>query len=202
MARNYVSSVRAATARATRARILAAAAESLRQRPTTEFSMEAVAKAAGVTRLTIYHQFGTRSGLLEALFDGLAEAGGLTRIAEAMTAREPRRGLDMLVGIFCDFWASDPAIERLHAAMGADTELAQALALRNERRREAVRTLVGRLPGAAQAPDRAAEAVDLIFVLLSYPVFSQLSHARGAAGACALLRQACSDALAPLVAGH
>ena len=36
------------------------------------FSMEAVARQAFVARMTVYHQFGSKIGLLEALCDSLA----------------------------------------------------------------------------------------------------------------------------------
>jgi len=37
-----------------------------------------------VTRLTVYNQFGSRRGLLEAVFDNIARQGGLHEIADAM----------------------------------------------------------------------------------------------------------------------
>src|ERR1700694_2848655 len=82
--RLYVSSVRAAAANEKRNRVLRAAADLLRERSSTiSFSLDAVAKAAGVTRLTVYNQFGSRRGLLEAVFDQRARRGGVGRIAAA-----------------------------------------------------------------------------------------------------------------------
>ena len=46
-----------------RERVIEAAARSLREDASiASFSLDAVAKAAGVTRLTVYHQFGSRRG--------------------------------------------------------------------------------------------------------------------------------------------
>ena len=54
----------------TRGRIVAAARELLRAGDdVARFSMEAVARAAGVSRMTVYYQFGSRVGLLEAVCD-------------------------------------------------------------------------------------------------------------------------------------
>src|SRR5882757_2955697 len=134
--RPYTSSVRAAAAAAKRDRVIDAAARSLREDASiASFSLEAVAKAAGVTRLTVYKQFGSRRGLLEAVFDKLANEGGLGRIAEAMSLADPREGLNRLIEIFCAFWSGDEGIGRLHDATVTDSEFAQALAARNERRR-------------------------------------------------------------------
>ena len=75
--RRYVSSVRTAAAAEKRDRVIEAAARSLREDASiASFSLDAVAKAAGVTRLTVYHQFGSRRGLLEAVFDDIAQRPG------------------------------------------------------------------------------------------------------------------------------
>src|SRR5579859_2519383 len=134
--RPYVSPIRDAVAAKKRERVIAAAGRLLAESPDAgPFSLEAVAKAAGVTRLTVYNQFGSRRGLLEAVFAEIARQGGLTRIAEAMAGADARVALDRLVEIFCDFWRRDPAVGRLHEAMAIDPEFAQALVERNERRR-------------------------------------------------------------------
>src|SRR3981081_4830837 len=115
--RRYVSSVRTAEAAAKRDRVIAAAARSLRENASiATFSLDAVAKIAGVTRLTVYHQFGSRRGLLEAVFDEIARQGGLTQIADAMAISNPRAALDRLVEIFCAFWNPDPAGGRVDEA--------------------------------------------------------------------------------------
>src|SRR6202011_346514 len=88
---SYVSSVRTAAAAAKRDRVIEAAARSLREDASiASFSLDAVAKAAGVTRLTVYHQFGSRRGLLEAVFDEIARQGGLAEISDAMAISDPR----------------------------------------------------------------------------------------------------------------
>src|SRR3979409_573775 len=134
--RPYMSSVRTAAAAEKRARVIEAAARSLREDVSiSSFSLDAVAKAAGVTRLTVYHQFGSRRGLLEAVFEDIPRQGGLTAIADAMAMPDPHAALDRLVEIFCAFWSRDPAVGRLHEAMGTDPEFAPALIERKESRR-------------------------------------------------------------------
>ena len=75
--RLYVSSVREAAAAEKRDRVVEAATRLLRVNVSVaSFSLDSVAKAAGVTRLTVYNQFGSRRGLLEAVFDEIARQGG------------------------------------------------------------------------------------------------------------------------------
>src|SRR5881296_3618698 len=99
--RSYVSSVRAAAAAETRTQVLEAAAELLREAHFASFTLDSVARAAGVTRLTVYNQFGSRRGLLEAVFDDIARQGGLHEIADAMAMPAPLLALDRVVEIFC-----------------------------------------------------------------------------------------------------
>jgi len=194
--RAYVSSVRSEAAAEKRDRVIEAAAKLLREDASiARFSLDTVAKAAGVTRLTVYNQFGSRRGLLEAVFDDIARQGGLHEIADAMAMPDPLPALDRVVEIFCGFWARDAAIGRLHEAMATDPEFAEALLERNERRRKLVRMLVGRI--AAKAASRRAReaAVDMIFALTSYPMFAMLGPDRSAAEVRDLVRSACRSAL-------
>jgi AcrR family transcriptional regulator len=74
----------------------------------SQFSLEAVARRAKVTRLTLYNQFGSRRGLLEAVFDERARLGGLSRIVAAMAMPDAREALDRIIANFCDFWIPTP----------------------------------------------------------------------------------------------
>lgn len=194
--RNYVSSVRASAAAETRERIIAAGAKLLRKDASiANFSLEVVAKAAGVTRLTVYNQFGSRRGLLEAVFDDIAREGGLFELAEVMTMADPRAALDRVVAIFCTFWSHDPAIGGLNQAAAADPEFGGSLVERNERRRELLTVLVSRIVGKPAAKHAVRDAVDLIFILTSYPSFAALSPQRSPEEVCRLLQAACHAAV-------
>ena len=120
--RSYVSHARAVAAAETRDKVTRAAIAFLRERGVARFSLDAVAKSAGVARLTVYNQFGSRRGLLEAVFDEIASAGSLSRIPDAMAMDDPMRALDAIVDVFCDFWSGNDAIGELHDAGGLDPE--------------------------------------------------------------------------------
>ena len=193
--RKYESPQRDAAAAETRARLIEAAGRLLSERGGKSASLDAVAKAAGATRLTVYNQFGSRRGLLEAVFDERARGGGLTRIPELMANPDPRAVLHGLIEIFCGFWAFDPAIARLQEEAWLDPEFAQAIAERNERRRKTFRTVVERLTtGLEPSATDLDDATDLLFTLTSQPSFKSLSHHRDQAEVCALIQKA-ADAL-------
>jgi AcrR family transcriptional regulator len=178
---------------------VAAAVDLLRGDAGNGFSLDATAKAAGVTRLTVYNQFGSRRALLEAVFDDRAARGGLHRMADAMADPDPHAALARLIAIFCDFWTFDrDALVRLHSVGALDPEFEQGLRLRNERRRRALTVLVGRL--VERKAVRRAAAVDLtdvLFTLTSFAVFAELtSDTRPATAACQLLTALSTDAIA------
>ncbi|RXG87817.1 TetR/AcrR family transcriptional regulator [Bradyrhizobium zhanjiangense] len=198
--RNYVSSARASAAAETRERIIAAGARLLRKDASiANFSLDVVAKAAGVTRLTVYNQFGSRRGLLEAVFDDIASRGGLFELTEVMAMADPRAALDRVVEIFCTFWGHDAAVGGLNQAIATDPEFGEALVARNERRRELLAALLSRIVGKHAAKRAVRDSVDLIFVLTSYPTFAALRSQRSTEEVCRLLQAACRavvDALA------
>lgn len=197
--RAYKSPLRDAAASATRDRIVAAAAAILGAADgIRKFSLEAVAKKAGVTRLTVYNQFGSRRALLEAVFDERAARGGLFRIVEAMQNPDPQAALLHIIGIFCDFWNSDPGTMRLlHAAGASDAEFAESVNERNERRRNVLAAVVRRLAaGRAQPPRALGNLVDVLFALTSFAFFSQLKTGkRTAAAAGRIIEQMAMDAV-------
>lgn len=194
--RNYVSPARASAAAETRERIIAAGARLLRKDASiANFSLDVVAKAAGVTRLTVYNQFGSRRGLLEAVFDDIAREGGLFELAEVMSMADPRAALDRVVAIFCTFWSHDPAIGGLNQAVATDPEFGASLVERNERRRELLTALVSRIVEKPAAKHAVRDAVDMIFVLTSYPTFAALSPQRSTEEVCRLLQTACRAAV-------
>jgi AcrR family transcriptional regulator len=140
-------------------------------------SLDAVAKTAGVTRLTIYNQFGSRRGLLEAVFDERARQGGLTAIPLAMALPEPKAAVLRIAEIFCAFWASDASgLSRVWAATIGDPELAEGINARNERRRAIFRTLVNRMVQRGEVQKaRATDLTDLLHALTSLPFYLGLS---------------------------
>jgi hypothetical protein len=116
-----------------------------------------------------------------------------------MAMTDPHAALERLVEIFCAFWSRDSAVGRLHDAMATDPEFAAALVERNERRRKAVGTLVGRMAGKVTSRRSRQDAIDLIFALTSYAMFAMLSKSRSAGEVRALVKSACRGVLQSLL---
>jgi AcrR family transcriptional regulator len=178
--RPYRSKLRTEAAGETRARIVAAAAELLGATPYAPFSLESVARKAGVTRLTVYNQFGGRRALLEAVFDQTASTAGLDRLGEAMAMPDPHRSLALVVERFCAFWASGRhALLRLYAARAVDPDLDEALTERNERRRRLLGVIVDRLVQRGDVkPQSVPDLVDTLHVITGLHVFADLGKGR------------------------
>jgi AcrR family transcriptional regulator len=119
----------------TRVRILEAARRLLANESNTDLSMEAIAREADVSRLTIYYQFRSRAGLLEALYDHLAERGKMQRMIEVFRESDASIALGKMVRTFVGFGASNPAVMRRLRPMAAlDPEIGREIKARDARR--------------------------------------------------------------------
>jgi AcrR family transcriptional regulator len=155
------------------ARSLLAEADSYRS-----FTVEAVAKQANVAKATVYYQFGSKTGLLEALCDALAAAGGMSGMPAAFTDPDPAAGLRTLVGVFAGFWAEDRSVmRRLRALAALDPEVGAVIASRDQRRRSALEAIVGRLlddPEPSRSPGRE-QLVRTLWMLTGFETFDTLA---------------------------
>src|SRR5688572_28831803 len=139
---------RLASAERTRARIVRAARALLSAaRGMEAFTIESVARKAGVSRMTVYHQFGSKTGLIEAVFDSLAIVRvGVPRLVAALGLDDPGETLAAFVGVFAEVWQADRAvIRRLQGLAALDPEFARVWRTREERRREGLRAIVARI---------------------------------------------------------
>lgn len=158
-----------------RRRILDAARELLRTATSyPEFTIDAVARRADVARATVYYQFGSKTGLLEAVCDDLAEAGGMANLARVFTNPAPDAAIHGFVTAFAGFWAADRIVmRRLRALAALEPDVGAVIAARDQRRREGLTVLVSRLPGSSAAP--AGPTVQMLYTLTSFETFDTLA---------------------------
>ena len=176
--RAYTPVERQRSVEAGRDRILAAARDLLADDDAEGFSIDAVARRAGVARMTVYNQFDSKAGLLEALFDSLAATGPFGQLADIFKQDDPLVALDEYVAIFGRFWTLHRrAHRRLRAAAMHDEELAAAIEARNERRRKGIAELLRRLGDRAHPVVPRAEVVHVIHVLLGFDTFNEIAGA-------------------------
>lgn len=178
--RPYRLGRRQAATEQTRAKILEAAGRLLTG-PAGSFTLDAVAKEADVARMTVYYQFQSKAGLLEALLDSLAIVQGREQIIAAMRQPDALAALDGLIAAFVGFWSQDRAVyRRLQALSELDAELDAVVTARYDRMLRASRTIAERA-GVADlevvAPRLAA--------LLGFPFFDAVAGEAPDAGAIA-----------------
>lgn len=188
--RSYSSPAREAAAEETRARVIVAARVVLGAGANgPPFSLDGVAREAGVTRLTVYNQFESKRGLMEAVFDDIARRGGLMELPSVFA--EPDAGVAMrrFVSVFCRFWAvHGKVMPKFQAVIRLDDEMAASLRKRTERRRHALTALVARLlPDGGKA---GADLVDVLFALTGFEMYESLSVRNRGAKAIEELMQA------------
>jgi AcrR family transcriptional regulator len=147
--RTYVMTARAAKAEATKARIRASAMQVYLREPIDEFTLEAVAGAAGTTVQTILRIFGNKDELIYAALDEMAAGGVFLRPA-------PPGDIKAAVSTFFDIYESvgDLVMERLGEERRRPA-LKPTLDQGRENHRDGVKTVFApqleKLHGAARA---------------------------------------------------
>ena len=144
----------------------------------TDFTVDAVAKKADVARATVYYQFESKTGLLEAICDSMAVDGRLFELEAAFRQPDPHQGLREFVEGFTRFWAVDRlAMRRLRALSALDPEVGSVIRERDQRRRRGLEVLIGRIFSSGGGP-RPADMEDLLTVahtLTSFETFDSLA---------------------------
>jgi AcrR family transcriptional regulator len=158
-----------------RRRILDAARELLRTATAYPgFTADAVARRADVARATVYYQFGSKTGLLEAVCDDLAEAGGMADLVRVFTNSAPEPAIHDFITAFAGFWAADRIVmRRLRALAALDPDVGAVIAARDQRRRQGLTVLVSRLPASAGAT--AEQTAQMLYALTSFETFDTLA---------------------------
>lgn len=146
----------------TRTAILSAARELVAEHGPAS-SMGKVAERAGVSRITVYNQFGSKERLLDALASGIVPASGVTPVAGSSS--DPRDELRLRIARACTVWSADPSLYRRldpHRRWNGEEPdhrvLAEGLAMHDQLR-----------PGCS-----VKEAADVIGILTSFAAFDRL----------------------------
>lgn len=176
-----------------RAAILRAARAQLEANGYRQFTMAGLATESGVTRQTIHNLFGTKTSVLEAVFDLIALDSGMERMREVMMLPPGDAQLVRFVGIFCSFWKRNRALlRRVHGIAAIDPEFGAVIEARNRRRLRAAARIVERL-GGEDVEQRAV----MLAAITSFEFFDMLaqscrSEAEAEAMALRLARSAAS----------
>jgi AcrR family transcriptional regulator len=142
----------------------------------SEFTVDAAARRAGVARATVYYQFNSKVGLLQAVCDALATGGHLGDIGAAFSQPDPMESVRIVIRVFARFWDFDrTAMRRLRSLAQLEPEVGALIEERDNRRRGIVEVFVDRLvtqPGSSQAN----RLVRVLTTLTSFETFDALAR--------------------------
>ncbi len=148
--------------------------------------------------MTVYYQFTSKRGLIDALFDDIAARGVARPLRAAFDRTEPLEAFEGFVNAFCGLWAAERVIvRRLRALALLDPLVGQGVQARDERRRRGAHTITGRLSRAVGPLGLSAdEATDLLYTVTSFEVYDALATpARGPREVASLIRKLAMRAL-------
>ena len=172
-----MSPTRRESVNATRSRILAAASQLMREHGPHGFSMDVLAKEAGVARATVYEHFRSKHALLDQLAS--ATSRSLTLDNEPGHVGNPLTALRDMLGAVCRHWTDHDETIRELRTLAAVTGAEPPCDGYEERH---LRSLVEALAASGQLRPRWSldDAVDALAVLTSYPTYERLrrSNAR------------------------
>jgi AcrR family transcriptional regulator len=187
--RRYDNSRRQAQARATRAEVVAVARRLFLERGYAATTIEAIGQAANIPLATIYRLFGSKRGILAAVLDVSfvgddqpvpLHARPLARAAIAEP--DPRRLLAGFARLVHDVLGRSAQLQQvLRSAAVVDQEAADLLEAINKQRVDGQSRVARALSERAALADGIgeAEAVDIIYALMSSEVYRILTVERG-----------------------
>jgi AcrR family transcriptional regulator len=162
----------------TRRRILAATRELLVRDGYRSTSLDEVARAADVARATVYYQFGSKAGLVEALVGDIERRAGQTAVVDAVELADPVEALRQAFLMGCRFWGVEHAVvRRLTGLAAVDDEIKAVLAQIEAHRLPLLTGLVQRLEAEGRLSPAlpASRALDILWMLSSFEAFDRLS---------------------------
>ena len=180
--RPYQLGLRGASVSKTRGRVLSAARELFVEGGFYSASVDEIARRADVARATIYHQFGSKLGVLEAViadFEVRARLGDLMRVVEWSRPPELVRSV---ITAGCAYWATDPALVRTVIGVASmQREVQELVSQHDDGRRRILERVVERLVEAGVVGKGApvAHALNALWVLTSFDVYDLLTRGRG-----------------------
>jgi AcrR family transcriptional regulator len=161
--------------------LLDGASKELATRPWSEITMSEIARAAGVSRQTVYNEFGSRPVFAQALV--LREAGRFIDAVQstiAANAEDPRLALQATFELFLTVAAENPLVNAIVSGEGAD----ELIALFTTRGETLVEMASARLTDVLLAswPAVAADDAELIGECLVRLAISYAALPKGRAG--------------------
>lgn len=136
--------------------------------------MEELAAAAGVSRATVFNRFGSKLGVLQALFKRSMDGPEMQAITDALALEDPVAALEAVIEAACAIWEAYGDVHLQLQAVGTLEPDANTLVdQQREQQRAEIEDLVRRLakaerlrPGLSQT--RAAATLHMLTSLESF----------------------------------
>jgi len=155
-------------------RVLDAAARLIQEDAFHTATMEELAAAAGVSRATVFNRFGSKLGVLQALFRRSMEGPEMQAIIDALAIEDPVAALEAVIEAACAIWEAYGDVHLQLQAVGTlEPEATTLVDQQREQQRAEIEELIRRLakagrlrPGISQT--RAAATLHMLTSLESF----------------------------------
>ena len=140
-------------------RVLEAAERLIRDDAFHTATMDELAAAAGVSRATVFNRFGSKLGVLQALFARAMEGPQMDAIREALEIEDPVAALEAAIAASCAIWDREGYIhEQLQAIVVLEPDASVLIDEQKQEQRAALLALVRRLSKAGRLRPGLGEA--------------------------------------------
>jgi AcrR family transcriptional regulator len=140
-------------------RVLAASERLIRDDAFNSATMDEIAAAAGVSRATVFNRFGSRLGVLQALFTRCLESPQMAAIEEALAVEDPVAALEAMIEAGCAVWEANGHIEeQLQAIVVLEPGAGALVERQREEQRNDLQGLARRLGKAGRLRPGVSEA--------------------------------------------
>jgi AcrR family transcriptional regulator len=164
------------------ARVLDAAEHLLAEGTFHTATMDELAAAAGVSRATVFNRFGSKLGVLEALYDRSVASPEMQAIREALVLEDPVAALEAVIEAVCAIWeALGVLLAQLKAIAVLEPGALVLIEQQQKDQRADLRGLTRRLARAGRLGPGLSEAraTAALHMLTSLESFLQLRHEYG-----------------------
>jgi AcrR family transcriptional regulator len=139
--------------------VLEAAERLIRQNAFHTATMDELATAAGVSRATVFNRFGTKLGVLQALFRRGMEGPEMEAIRDALAIEDPVDALEAAIEASCAIWeACGYVVEQLQAIVVLEPDASALIEEQEMDQREDLEALAKRLARSGRLRPGLSEA--------------------------------------------
>jgi AcrR family transcriptional regulator len=163
-------------------RVLEATERLIRENAFHTATMDELAAEAGISRATVFNRFGSKLGVLQALFRRGMEGPEMVAIQEALAVDDPVEALETVIGAGCAIWEEWGFVhEQLQAIVVLEPDASALIEEQRQDQRRDLQALVRRLARADRLRPGLSEvrAVAILHTLTSLETFLWLRREYG-----------------------